>query len=162
MDVSSGHPNEAGNKAAGTVASSSSDKSSSSDDSEDADNYDEKDNKDRSSKTPPVNDPEDKVHSSTASNSKTSMVVSSGHPNDAGKKAAGTDASSSSDESSSSDDSEDGAGSSPTQSRGKNLALQSRFGQGKQTRRVLPTSDDSSEDSSDNPKDDARSATTSA
>ena len=31
-------------------------------------------------------DPEDKLHSSSASNSKTSMANSSGHPNDAGKK----------------------------------------------------------------------------
>jgi len=38
------------------------------------------------SKLPPVNDPEDKLHSSSASNSKTSMDDSSGHPNDAGKK----------------------------------------------------------------------------
>ena len=49
----------------------------------------------RASKPPPVNDPEDKLHSSSASNSKTSMADSSGHPNDAGKKAAATAASSS-------------------------------------------------------------------
>ena len=66
----------------------------------------------RTSKPPPVNDPEENLHSSTASNSKTSI-------NDAGKNAAGTDASSSSDESSSSDDSEDGAGPAATRSRGK-------------------------------------------
>ena len=66
----------------------------------------------RASKPPPVNDPEENLHSSTASNSKTSI-------NDAGKNAAGTDASSSSDESSSSDDSEDGAGPAATRSRGK-------------------------------------------
>ncbi len=54
------------------------------------------------SKPPPVNDPEDKLHSSSASNSKTSMADSpSGHPNDAGKKAAAEAASSSSDVSSS-------------------------------------------------------------
>jgi len=46
----------------------------------------ENDNEDRASKKPPVNDPEDKLQSSTASNSKTSMADSSGHPNDAGKK----------------------------------------------------------------------------
>jgi len=40
----------------------------------------------RASNPPPVNDPEDKLHSSSASNSKTSMADSSGHPNDAGKK----------------------------------------------------------------------------
>jgi len=48
------------------------------------------------SKPPPVNDPEDKLHSSSASNSKTSMDNSSGNPNDAGKKAAAKAASSSS------------------------------------------------------------------
>ena len=114
------------------------------------------------SKTPPVNDPEDELHSSTASNSKTSMANSSEHPNDAGKKAAGTDASSSSDESSSSDDSEDGAGSAPTRACGKILAFQSRYGQGKQLRSVFPTANDSSEDLSNDHKDDAQSATTSA
>jgi hypothetical protein len=40
-------------------------------------------------------DPEDKLHSSSASNSKTSMANSSGHPNDAGKKTAAKDAASS-------------------------------------------------------------------
>ena len=109
----------------------------------------------RASKPPPVNDPEENLHSSTASNSKTSI-------NDAGKNAAGTDASSSSDESSSSDDSEDGAGSAPTLSRGKNLSIQSRLGQGKQLLSVVPTADDSSEESSNDHKDHARSATTSA
>jgi hypothetical protein len=54
----------------------------------------------RASKPPPVNDPDDKLHSSTATNSKTSMADSSRLPNDAGKKAATTDDSSSSDESS--------------------------------------------------------------
>jgi len=117
----------------------------------------------RASKQPPVNDPEEKLHSSTASNSKTLMADSSGYPNDGGKKAAGTDASSSSDKSSSSDDSEDGAGSAPTRSRGKNLAIQSRLGQGKQLLSVVPTAGDSSEDSSNDHKDDgARSATTPA
>ncbi len=46
------------------------------------------------SKPPPVNDHEENLNSSTASNSKTSMADSSGHRNDAGKNAAGTDASS--------------------------------------------------------------------
>jgi hypothetical protein len=122
------------------------------------------------SKPPPVNDPEEKLHLSTASNSKTSMADSSGHPNDAVKKAAGKAASSSSDESSSSDDSsedssndrEDGASSAPTPACGKNLALQSRFGQGKQLLSLLPPDDDSSEDSSNDRKDGARSATTPA
>ena len=54
-----------------------------------AENSDD-DDKERASKMPPVNDPKDKLHSSTASNSKTSMADSSGHPNDAGKKAAAT------------------------------------------------------------------------
>jgi len=48
----------------------------------------------RASKPPPVNDHEENLHSSTASNSKTLMADSSGHQNDAGKNAAGTDASS--------------------------------------------------------------------
>ena len=77
----------------------------------------ENDNKVRASNSPPANDPEDKLHSSTASNSKTSMADSSGYPNDDGKKAAGKAASSFSDESSSTDvsseessnDREDGA-----------------------------------------------------
>jgi hypothetical protein len=68
------------------------------------------------SKPPPVNDPEEKLHSSPASNT-------SGHPNDGGKKADSGADSSSSDESSSSDDSEDGTGSASTRSRGKNLAI---------------------------------------
>jgi len=38
------------------------------------------------SKLPPVDDPEDELHSYSASNSKTSMDDSSGHPIDAGKK----------------------------------------------------------------------------
>jgi hypothetical protein len=46
-----------------------------------ADNY-ENDNEDRASNTPPVNDPKDKLDSSTASNSKASKANSSGHPND--------------------------------------------------------------------------------
>ena len=92
----------------------------------------ENDNKDRASNTPPVNDPEDKLDLSPASNSKTSMDNSAGHRNDDGKKASGTDASSSSDESSSSDDAEDGAVPAPSLNRGKNLAFQGRFGQGKQ------------------------------
>ena len=126
-----------------------------------AENSDD-DDKERASKMPPVNDPKDKLHSSTASNSKTSMVNSAGHRNDDGKKASGTDASSSSDESSSSDDSEDGALPAPTQTRGKNLAFQARFGQGKQLRSELPTADESSEDLSNDRKDVAHSATTSA
>jgi curved DNA-binding protein CbpA len=85
----------------------------------------------RASNPPPVNNPEDKLHSSTATNSKTSMADSSRLPNDAGKKAATTDDSSSSDESSSSDDSHDGARPAPPKARGKDLAFQSRFGQGK-------------------------------
>ena len=47
----------------------------------------------RTSKPPPVNDPEENLHSSTASNS--TMADSSGHRNYAGKNAADTDASSS-------------------------------------------------------------------
>ena len=111
---------------------------------------------------PPVYDPEEKLHSSPALTSKTSMADSSGHPNDGGKKAAGGANSSSSDESSSSDDSEDGTGSAPTRSRGKDLAFQTRFGQGKQLLSALPTAhEESSEDSSIDRKDDgARSATT--
>jgi hypothetical protein len=107
---------------------------------------------------------EDKLHSSTATNSKTSMADSSRHPNDAGKKAATTDDSSSSDKSSSSDDSDDVARSAPTRPRGKILAFQSRFGQGKQLRLGAPSADESSEDSSDlsvvDRKDSAHSATT--
>ena len=123
------------------------------------------------SKRLPVDDPaeDNKLHSSSDSNSKTSMADSSGHLNDAGKKAAGTPASSSSDESSSSDDSskdssndrEDGASSAPTRGRGKDLAFQTRFGQGKQLLSAFPTAqEESSEDLSIDPKDDARSATT--
>ena len=48
----------------------------------------------RALKPPPVNDPKENLHSSTASNSKTSMANSFGHRNYAGKNAAGTDASS--------------------------------------------------------------------
>ena len=48
----------------------------------------------RASKPPPVNDHEENLNLSTASNSKTSMANSSGHRNDAGINAAGTDASS--------------------------------------------------------------------
>jgi len=120
------------------------------------------------SKLPPVNDPEDKLHSSSASNSKTSMADSSGHPNDAGKKAAAEAASSSSDVSSSSDDSsedssndgEDGARSAQTQGRGKDLAFQTRFGQGKQVRLGAPLANESSEDSSNVLNQGAHSATT--
>jgi hypothetical protein len=104
----------------------------------------------RASKPPPVNNPEDKLHSSTATNSKTSMADSSGHPNDDGKKAATTDDSSSSDD--------DGARPAPPKARGKNLALQSRFGQGKQVRLGAPSADDSSEDSSDSSIDRKESA----
>jgi hypothetical protein len=74
------------------------------------------------------------------------MADSSEHQNDDGKKGVGTTASSSSDESSSSDDSSDASsndrGSAPTLPRGKNLAFQSRLGQGKQLRSVFPTADD--------------------
>ncbi len=88
------------------------------------------------------------------------MADSSGHPNDGGKKAAGKADSSSSDELSSSDDSEEGTGSAPTRSHGKILAIQSRFGQGKQILSVVPLAYDSSEDSSNDRKNDgARSAT---
>jgi len=73
----------------------------------------------RASKPPPVNDPDVNLPSSSASNSKTTMDDSSEHPNDDGKKGAGRAH-------------EDGAGSAPTRPRGKNLALQSRLGQGKQ------------------------------
>jgi hypothetical protein len=52
------------------------------------------DNEDRASNTPPVNDPEDKLQSSTASNSRTLKADYSGHQNDDGKKASDTDASS--------------------------------------------------------------------
>ena len=84
------------------------------------------------------------------------MADSSGHPNDAGKKAAAKVAASSSDVSSSSDDSsddlsndrEDGARSARTRGRGENLAFQRRFGQGKQARLGAPSADESSEDSS--------------
>jgi hypothetical protein len=120
------------------------------------------------SKPPPVNDPEDKLHSSSASNSKTSMADSSGHPNDAGKKAAAKVAASSSDMSSSSDDSsdnlsndhEDGARSAQTRGRGKNLAFQRRFGQDKQVRLGAPSADESSDDSSNDHNEGAHSATT--
>jgi len=120
------------------------------------------------SKLPPVNDPEDKLHSSSASNSKTSMADSSGHPNDAGKKAAAKVAASSSDMSSSSDDSsdnlsndhEDGARSAQTRGRGKNLAFQRRFGQDKQVRLGAPSADESSDDLSNDHNEGAPSATT--
>jgi hypothetical protein len=114
-------------------------------------------------------DPEDKLHSSTASNSKTSMADSSGHPNDAGKNTAAKAVLSSSDESSSSDDSsedssndrEDGARSEPTRPRGKILAFQARrFGQGKRVHLGEPSADDSSEDSSSDDNQGANSATT--
>lgn len=122
------------------------------------------------SKPPFVDDTDEKLHSSTVSNSKTSMAVSSGHPNEGEKKAAGKAASSLSDESSSSDDSsddssndrKDGISSAPTPARGKNLAFQTRYGQGKQVRLGAPSADDSSEDSSTDRKDGARSATTPA
>jgi len=120
------------------------------------------------SKLPPVNDPEDKLHSSSASNYNTSMADSSGHPIDAGKKAADTAALSSSDVSSSSDDSsddssndgEDRAHSAQTRVRGKDLAFQTRFGQGKQVRLGAPSADESSEDSSNDHNEGAHSATT--
>ena len=119
-------------------------------------------------KPPPVNDPEDKLHSSSASNSKTSMADSSGHPNDAGKKAAAKAAASSSVLSSSSDDSsddssndrEDGARSARTRGRGKDLAFQRRFGQGKQVCLGAPSADESSEDLSNDHNKGAHSATT--
>ena len=69
------------------------------------------------------------------------MADSSGHPKDDGKKAAGTNASSSSDESSN-----DGARPAPPKACGKDLAFQSRFGQGKQVRLGAPSVDESSED----------------
>ena len=101
--------------------------------------------------------------SSTATNSKTSMADSSRLPNDAGKKANTTDDSSSSDESSSSDDYDDGARPAPPKPRGKVLAFQSRFGQGKQVRLGAPSANKTSEESSDSSidrKDSAHSATT--
>jgi len=90
----------------------------------------------RALKSPPVNDPEDKLHLSSALNSKTSIADSSGHPTDAGKKAAAKAAASSSDVSSSSDDSsgdssndrEDGARSARTRCYGKDLAFQRSLG----------------------------------
>ena len=96
------------------------------------------------------------------------MADSSGHPNDAGKNTAAKAALSSSDKSSSSDDSsedssndhEDGARSEPTRPRGKILAFQARFGQGKQVHVVEPSADDSSEDSSSDDNQGANSATT--
>ena len=105
------------------------------------------------SKSPPVNDPEDKLHLSSVSNSKTSMDDSSGHPNDAGKKAAATSSSSSSDESSSSDDSsddtsndrEDRARSAQLSGRGKDLAFRTRFAQGKQAHLGAPSAEESSD-----------------
>jgi len=137
------------------------------------------------SKPPPVNDPEDKLHSSSASNSKTSMDDSSGHPNDAGKQAAATarapprrrrrrrrrrrhaassssDMSSSSDDSSvdSSNDSEDRAHSAQTIGCGKDLAFQTRFVQGKQVPLGSPSADESSEDFSIDHNKGAHSATT--
>ena len=120
------------------------------------------------SKPSPVNDPEDTLHSSSASNSKTSMADSSGHPNDAGKKAADKAAASSSVLSSSSDDSsddssndrDDGARSARTRGLGKDLAFQRRFGQGKQVRLGAPSADESSEDSSNDHNEGAHSATT--
>jgi len=113
---------------------------------------------------PRVDDPEHELHSSSASNSKHSMDDSSGHPIDAGKKAAAkaivhprrrSAASSSSDTSSSSDDSsdddlsndrEDCACSAQTPGRGKDLAFRTRFVQGKQPHLGSPSADESSED----------------
>ncbi len=120
------------------------------------------------SKPPPVNDPEDKLHSSTVSNSKTSMDYSSGHPNDAGKKAAATAASSSCDESSSSDDSsddssndgEDRVHSAKTLGSGKDLAFRTRFAQGKQAHLGSPSANESSENFSNDHNEGAHSATT--
>ena len=96
------------------------------------------------------------------------MADSSGHPNDAGKKAAATAASSSSDMSSSSDDSsddsrndcEDRARSAQTLGRGKDLAFRTRYAQGKQVHLGAPSADESSEDSSDDHNKGAHSATT--
>jgi len=121
----------------------------------------------RASKPLPVNDPKDRLHSSSASNSKTSMANSSGHPNDAGKKLAAKAAASSSILSSSSDDSsddssnhcEDGARSARTRGHGKDLAFQRRFGQGKQVRLGAPSADESSEDLSNDHNEGAHSAT---
>jgi hypothetical protein len=98
-----------------------------------ADNY-ENDNEERSSKTLPVNYSQEKHQSSTASNSKTSMADSSGHPSDDSKKAScaadlsSIDEMSSSDDSSedSSDDCNEGARSATTPGHGKILAFQSR------------------------------------
>ena len=117
------------------------------------------------SKPLPVNDPEDKLHSSSASNSKTSMDDSSGHPNDAGKKAADTAGSSSIDKSSSSDDSSDDSGEDLVQSAktigsGKDLAFQTRLGQGKQAHVGSPSTDESSEDVSNDCNKGSHSTTT--
>jgi hypothetical protein len=95
------------------------------------------------------------------------MADSSGHPNDAGKKAAAKAAASSSVLSSSSDDSsddlsndrEDGARSARTLGRGKDLGFQRRFGQGNTVRLGAPL-DESSEDSSNGHNEGAHSATT--
>jgi len=95
------------------------------------------------------------------------MANSSGHPNDAGKKAAAKAAASSSVLSSSSDDSsddssndrEDGARSAQTRGRGKDLAFQTRFGQGKHVRLGAPSADESSEDLSNDHNEGAHSAT---
>ena len=113
---------------------------------------------------PRVDDPEHELHLSSASNSKHSMDDSSGHPIDAGKKAAAkaivhprrrSAASSSSDTSSSSDDSsdddlsndrEDRARSAQTIGRGKDLAFRTRFELGKQAHLGSPSADESSED----------------
>jgi len=98
------------------------------------------------------------------------MADSSGHPHGAGKKAAAKAASSSSVLSSSSDDSsdddsindrEDGARSAQTRiGRGKDLAFQRRFAQGKQAHLGSPSADESSENFSDDHNEGAHSATT--
>jgi len=70
--------------------------------------------------------------------------------------------SSSSDDSSddSNNDGEDRARSARTRGRGKDLAFQTRFGQGKQVHLRAPSADESSEDSSDDHNKGAHSATT--
>jgi hypothetical protein len=59
-----------------------------------------------------------------------------------------------------SNDHEDGARSARTRGRGKDLAFQRRFGQGKQVRLVAPSADESSEDLSNDHSEGAHSATT--
>ncbi len=134
----------------------------------------------RASKPPPVNDHEENLNSSTASNSKTSMADLSGHPIDTGKKGTAkaivhprarlSAASSSSDMSSSSDDSSDddlsnggedcAARSAQTKGRGKDLAFQTRFAQGEQAHLGAPSAEESSDIFSNDHNKGAHSATT--